>query len=282
MATDGSRGGIGLGRRPCPGEARYGQLLLAERDLPRPRGRPGCLPDWLSTRRRSSRGRLHRHAANVRSASTTGGSGPGDLVHQRRGHQRRAQGQGLWPGTARAGRNHWPGPRKARTEPDRRRHERGRPAAVPAHRLSRVGASTNGQGGLATSGSALGAHEEGSRQRSMMTRRNHARSEGSNASMRGIASHVRTSGPQRLRSALMFPTTVAGSLPKPGWLAETDKLWPAWKQQGDALAEAKRDATVLWLKEQEQAGLDIVTDGEQSRQHFVHGFLEAVEGIDFE
>jgi 5-methyltetrahydropteroyltriglutamate--homocysteine methyltransferase len=80
----------------------------------------------------------------------------------------------------------------------------------------------------------------------------------------------------------MFPTTVAGSLPKPGWLAETNKLWPAWKQQGEALAEAKRDATVLWLKEQEQAGLDVVTDGEQSRQHFVHGFLEAVEGIDFE
>jgi 5-methyltetrahydropteroyltriglutamate--homocysteine methyltransferase len=80
----------------------------------------------------------------------------------------------------------------------------------------------------------------------------------------------------------MFPTTVAGSLPKPGWLAETSKLWPAWKQQGEALAEAKRDATVLWLKEQEQAGVDIVTDGEQSRQHFVHGFLEAVEGIDFE
>lgn len=80
----------------------------------------------------------------------------------------------------------------------------------------------------------------------------------------------------------MFPTTVAGSLPKPGWLAETSKLWPAWRQQGDALAEAKRDATVLWLKEQEQAGVDIVTDGEQSRQHFVHGFLEAVEGIDFE
>src|SRR5690606_38132575 len=80
----------------------------------------------------------------------------------------------------------------------------------------------------------------------------------------------------------MFPTTVAGSLPKPGWLAETSKLWPAWKQQGEALAEAKRDATVLWLKEQEQAGVDIVTDGEQSRQHFVHGFLESVEGIDFE
>ena len=80
----------------------------------------------------------------------------------------------------------------------------------------------------------------------------------------------------------MFETTIAGSLPKPFWLAETDKLWPAWKAQGADLDKAKRDATLLWLKEQEDAGLDIVTDGEQSRQHFVHGFLESVEGIDFE
>jgi 5-methyltetrahydropteroyltriglutamate--homocysteine methyltransferase len=80
----------------------------------------------------------------------------------------------------------------------------------------------------------------------------------------------------------MFETTIAGSLPKPFWLAETDKLWPAWKAQGADLEKAKRDATLLWLKEQEDAGLDIVTDGEQSRQHFVHGFLESVEGIDFE
>ena len=79
----------------------------------------------------------------------------------------------------------------------------------------------------------------------------------------------------------MFPTTIAGSLPKPGWLAETNTLWPTWRAEGEALAQAKRDATLLWLKEQEDAGLDIVTDGEQSRQHFVHGFLEAVEGIDF-
>ena len=80
----------------------------------------------------------------------------------------------------------------------------------------------------------------------------------------------------------MFETTIAGSLPKPGWLAETDKLWPAWRAEGAALQAAKRDATLLWLKEQEDAGLDIVTDGEQSRQHFVHGFLEFVDGIDFE
>ena len=80
----------------------------------------------------------------------------------------------------------------------------------------------------------------------------------------------------------MFAATIAGSLPKPGWLAETHKLWPRWQQQGDALREAKADATLLWIKAQEDAGLDIVTDGEQSRQHFVHGFLEQVEGIDFE
>ena len=80
----------------------------------------------------------------------------------------------------------------------------------------------------------------------------------------------------------MLETTIAGSLPKPGWLAETNKLWPPWRAQGAELQRAKRDATLLWLKEQEDAGVDIVTDGEQSRQHFVHGFLEFVEGIDFE
>jgi 5-methyltetrahydropteroyltriglutamate--homocysteine methyltransferase len=80
----------------------------------------------------------------------------------------------------------------------------------------------------------------------------------------------------------MFKTTIAGSLPKPAWLAETGKLWPAWRVQGAELEHAKRDATLLWLKEQEDAGVDIVSDGEQSRQHFVHGFLEFVEGIDFE
>jgi 5-methyltetrahydropteroyltriglutamate--homocysteine methyltransferase len=81
---------------------------------------------------------------------------------------------------------------------------------------------------------------------------------------------------------LMFATAIAGSLPKPGWLAETHKLWPQWKAQGDELRQAKADATLLWIKAQEDAGLDIVGDGEQSRQHFVHGFLEQVTGIDFE
>ena len=80
----------------------------------------------------------------------------------------------------------------------------------------------------------------------------------------------------------MFETAIAGSLPKPAWLAETNKLWPKWRAEGEELAQAKRDATLLWIKTQEDAGLDVIGDGEQSRQHFVHGFLEQVEGIDFE
>ena len=80
----------------------------------------------------------------------------------------------------------------------------------------------------------------------------------------------------------MFDTTIAGSLPKPSWLAETQKLWPQWKGAGDELQQAKADATLLWIKAQEDAGLDIIGDGEQARQHFVHGFVEHVGGIDFE
>jgi len=80
---------------------------------------------------------------------------------------------------------------------------------------------------------------------------------------------------------VLFPTTIAGSLPKPEWLAEPNMLWAPWRQSGAALAQAKRDATVLAVKLQEDAGIDIVTEGEQARQHFVHGFLERIEGIDF-
>ena len=80
----------------------------------------------------------------------------------------------------------------------------------------------------------------------------------------------------------MFDTAIAGSLPKPAWLAETQKLWPQWKASGPELAQSKLDATLLWIKAQEDAGLDVIGDGEMSRQHFVHGFLERVEGIDFE
>jgi 5-methyltetrahydropteroyltriglutamate--homocysteine methyltransferase len=80
---------------------------------------------------------------------------------------------------------------------------------------------------------------------------------------------------------MLFPATVAGSLPKPSWLAEPDKLWPKWQLAGKDLAQAKLDATLLAIKLQEDAGIDIVCDGEMSRQHFVHGFLEFVDGIDF-
>jgi len=79
----------------------------------------------------------------------------------------------------------------------------------------------------------------------------------------------------------MFPTTIAGSLPKPSWLAEPNRLWAPWRLDGADLAEGKRDATLLAIKQQEDAGIDVVGDGEQSRQHFVHGFLEAIDGIDF-
>src|SRR6266508_4618281 len=79
----------------------------------------------------------------------------------------------------------------------------------------------------------------------------------------------------------MFETPIADSLPKPAWLAEPNKLWPAWRLAGAELDDGKRDATLLMLKLQEDCGIDVVTDGEQSRQHFVHGFLEFVDGIDF-
>ena len=80
---------------------------------------------------------------------------------------------------------------------------------------------------------------------------------------------------------MLFPPTIAGSLPKPGWLAETEKLWPKWRLQGAALDAGKRDAALIWIKEQEDAGIETVSDGEQFRTHFVHGFLETVEGIDW-
>jgi 5-methyltetrahydropteroyltriglutamate--homocysteine methyltransferase len=76
-------------------------------------------------------------------------------------------------------------------------------------------------------------------------------------------------------------TTIAGSLPKPAWLAEPEKLWAPWRVPAADLVSAQRDAVLIALKEQEAAGIDIVTDGEQSRQHFVHGFLERLDGIDF-
>ena len=79
----------------------------------------------------------------------------------------------------------------------------------------------------------------------------------------------------------MFETTIAGSLPKPSWLAEPEKLWAPWRLEGGELEQGKRDAALVWLSEQEAAGIDVVTNGEQFREHFVHGFLKYVEGIDW-
>lgn len=76
-------------------------------------------------------------------------------------------------------------------------------------------------------------------------------------------------------------TTIAGSLPKPSWLAKPQMLWAPWQLAGEQLAEGKRDAVRSALKMQEQAGIDIVGDGEQTRTHFVHGFLQGIEGVDF-
>ena len=77
-------------------------------------------------------------------------------------------------------------------------------------------------------------------------------------------------------------TTIVGSLPKPSWLAKPEVLWAPWQLEGEQLAEGKRDAVRTILKMQEQAGIDIVGDGEQTRMHFVHGFLRGIEGVDFD
>lgn len=79
----------------------------------------------------------------------------------------------------------------------------------------------------------------------------------------------------------LLPTSTAGSLPKPSWLAQPETLWSDWKLQGDELVEGKQDALSLSLHEQQQAGIDIVSDGEQSRQHFVTTFIEHLDGVDF-
>ncbi len=78
----------------------------------------------------------------------------------------------------------------------------------------------------------------------------------------------------------MLATTIAGSLPKPSWLATPETLWAPWRLPSETLLEGQRDAVLLALREQEQAGIDVVTDGEQARRHFVHAFVERLEGVD--
>ncbi|MFG6475782.1 methionine synthase [Microbacterium sp. P06] len=79
-----------------------------------------------------------------------------------------------------------------------------------------------------------------------------------------------------------LPTSIAGSLPKPSWLAQPETLWSPWKLRDDELAEGKKDALRLSLADQREAGIDIVSDGEQTRQHFVTTFIEHLSGVDFE
>ena len=80
----------------------------------------------------------------------------------------------------------------------------------------------------------------------------------------------------------LLPTSTAGSLPKPYWLAEPEKLWSPWKLEGDELTKGKQDALRVTLQEQQQTGIDIVSDGEQTRQHFVTTFIENLDGVDME
>ncbi len=76
-------------------------------------------------------------------------------------------------------------------------------------------------------------------------------------------------------------TTIAGSLPKPSWLSQPERLWAPWELEGATLEEGKRDAVRAWLRDQERSGIDIVSDGEQTRQHFVTSFIEGLDGVDF-
>jgi 5-methyltetrahydropteroyltriglutamate--homocysteine methyltransferase len=85
-----------------------------------------------------------------------------------------------------------------------------------------------------------------------------------------------------IEMAKIFKATTAGSLPKPNWLAETEKLWPAWKDSGETLTEKKKKSAAMWIDVQEQSGLEIISEGEQFRIHFVHGFLETIEGINWD
>jgi 5-methyltetrahydropteroyltriglutamate--homocysteine methyltransferase len=80
----------------------------------------------------------------------------------------------------------------------------------------------------------------------------------------------------------LLPTSIVGSLPKPSWLAQPETLWSPWKLEGEALAEGTQDALRIAVQEQRHAGIDIVSDGEQTRQHFVTTFIEHLSGVDFD
>jgi 5-methyltetrahydropteroyltriglutamate--homocysteine methyltransferase len=91
---------------------------------------------------------------------------------------------------------------------------------------------------------------------------------------------------------MLFPTTLVGSYPQPDWLIDRKKLagrFPPrvraqelWRVPEAYLAEAQDDATLLAIRAQEQAGLDIVTDGEIRRESYSNRFATALEGIDID
>jgi 5-methyltetrahydropteroyltriglutamate--homocysteine methyltransferase len=90
-----------------------------------------------------------------------------------------------------------------------------------------------------------------------------------------------TSGESSIVQTLL-PTSTVGSLPKPSWLAQPETLWSPWKLEGDALLEGKQDALRIAVQEQRRRGIHIISDGEQTRQHFVTTFIEHLTGVDFE
>ena len=90
----------------------------------------------------------------------------------------------------------------------------------------------------------------------------------------------------------LFPTTLVGSFPQPEWLIDRRKLagrFPPrvralelWRVAPEYLAQAQDDATVLAIKAQEEAGLDIITDGEMRRESYSNRFATALEGVDID
>src|SRR6266566_5284362 len=90
---------------------------------------------------------------------------------------------------------------------------------------------------------------------------------------------------------MLLPTSLVGSYPQPDWLIDREKLSKQvprvrmaelWRVDPLWLEEAQDDATVLAIADQERAGLDIVTDGEQRRESYSNRFATALEGIDLE
>jgi 5-methyltetrahydropteroyltriglutamate--homocysteine methyltransferase len=79
----------------------------------------------------------------------------------------------------------------------------------------------------------------------------------------------------------MLQTMIVGSLPRPTWLVPPGKMYVDWNLEENMRKEALDDAVLLALTDQHEAGLNIFTDGEQRRRHYIWGFVEGLEGVDF-